>query len=600
MKTISIPSKADKKFARADRGELFGNIWMTKNIDLDAEEGKIRLSEQVNLDYSDADDADFEVPVKFLISDADGTRRWWALCQRDASSTSTGVMFKGQGGTQANGGWIQDAIASSPTSCIDDMEVFGRESGDERLIVARSTTLAALINQAWVSSWWVSTLSGPSLTSGKPHQLHKFLNLLLVPDGNLLHTVDDSLVVSSSRITLPANFEIRWIEDDGRFVYLGTKDLNGGEGYVFPWNGTSSTYEEPIPVHDKLSWCGKAKNKIMHVMNGKGQFMRNNGNAFEVISELPVANSPYRWESNSLNVEKEMHPNGIDIIDGKFHMLLMAGMADSYSNGSESRIMGNMRGGIWVHDDKEGLNLKYTLPSQTTNDCGNSILDRVGAIQATNPSEGRFLAGAQPYIDNATTEKACLYSSKGPSTASHVGYFITTLLESSAARAFFARLQLFTKALENSTDKVVVKYRLLKKKALEDDLDNSIYAITWVNTTSFTTTDADFANATVGDEVEILSGLGAGRSFHITAISLVSTTYTVTIDEANTGATTTTGVVRVSNFTKMSTFSGTNAMKKVMRISKLSKWIQFKVELRGTETSPELEEFMVEYSPRLR
>ena len=60
---------------------------------------------------------------------------------------------------------------------------------------------------------------------------------------------------------------------------------------------------------------------------------------------------------------------------------------------------------------------------------------------------------------------------------------------------------------------------------------------TWTSTTTFTTSDTDFANYSVGDEIEICLGAGSGKVVTITNISYSNPTYTITIDDAVDSAT---------------------------------------------------------------
>ncbi len=57
------------------------------------------------------------------------------------------------------------------------------------------------------------------------------------------------------------------------------------------------------------------------------------------------------------------------------------------------------------------------------------------------------------------------------------------------------------------------------------------YTATWTDTDSFTTT-LDLSDAQVGDEIEIIAGVGSGHIAHISSLSDSSGTWTVNLDEA--------------------------------------------------------------------
>ncbi len=175
------------------------------------------------------------------------------------------------------------------------------------------------------------------------------------------------------------------------------------------------------------------------------------------------------------------------------------------------------------------------------------------------------------------------------------GYFITPWIDANAITDRFHHVGLRFSKFKSDIDKIIVKYRLY------DDRRDTIYVAattdwkaTWTSSTTFTTTQADFANAIVGDEVEFLRGAASGLLAHITVISSNAGTYTVTIDE------------EFEQYTSndVSTFVFRN-WKKLEVISSDAKlyWdrslgptfqgtrIQFKVELRGIGTR--IESFML-------
>ncbi len=159
---IAIPNQENKQWTKSSRGELFGSLWATKNIDLEVNRGKIRLSERIYRLFDSGDDADFEVPVKFIRTDADKTDRWWVLAQASAIGTTDGLMFKTTG-TNPLTGWTQDAIADTPgvtTAGMTGMEIFGQANSYDRLVVARNTDLSRHNNGVWTASWWQTTFGG--------------------------------------------------------------------------------------------------------------------------------------------------------------------------------------------------------------------------------------------------------------------------------------------------------------------------------------------------------------------------------------------------------------------------------------------------------
>jgi hypothetical protein len=171
------------------------------------------------------------------------------------------------------------------------------------------------------------------------------------------------------------------------------------------------------------------------------------------------------------------------------------------------------------------------------------------------------------------------------------GYFITPRIQSENVKDVFQKLYLKFKPLVNDDDKIIVKYRTTKPSLkLRKRYLNSVGA-TWVDSTSFTTTL--FSEASVGNEIEIIYGKGAGYLAHITNISENAGTYTVTIDETvqNISAGETFAYV-VDNWTKLkvldaSSVDNLDGFAEINLDEKKTKWMQFKIELRGIDVTIE-------------
>lgn len=592
MPFISLPPQDSKRWAKAPEGEVFGNIIVTKNIDLLDNYGKVKLSRRTFRIFDDGDDADFEVPVAAIQTNADGTDRWWVLTQSNTTSTSDGLMFKSTN-TQPDSSWAQDAIASSPTDCVDNMVIFG-EATTDRLYVARDTDIAELENGAWVADWWTnaSHQNQSALTSSNPHPIHKFLNLLLIPDGNVVHTSDDSEVVTINRLQLPTDQSIVWIKDDGIRVFFGCRHTRGGQGLVFPWDGTSETHDEPLEVFGSRSFSGVSKNGIMHTINDIGQLLAFNGSAFEEIDHLPIKDTSLLWEDDlAAPFNRVIHPNGMAIIDGDIHVLINGAIAGTVQDNYE-----RMPSGIWRYNEKTGFHNRYALgqfDGTTDVDWGAPSISRVGMIIETNKRDGRFLAGARVWTQSATELNALIGDQN---SATNRGYFITSELSASSALELWQRVHLLFRPFETSTDRIVVKYRVTKDANFENiSPSNQRCNITWSSTTVFTCTASTFNNAAIGDEVEILQGKGAGALAHISAISLGGTD-TITLDEAIPNVVNTdTADARVQNWIKLGTISDTAIQKKLFTIVKRATFIQFKVELRGDSVTPEIQKLLAEF-----
>lgn len=166
------------------------------------------------------------------------------------------------------------------------------------------------------------------------------------------------------------------------------------------------------------------------------------------------------------------------------------------------------------------------------------------------------------------------------------GYFITPRLESSNIEDTFQKLYIKHKAL-NIDDKIIVKYKV--KDTLRfpfsclEFVINATRAGTWTSTSTFTTT-VDMSEVEVGDEIELIAGVGSGHMAHVTTIAEAGGTYTVTLGEAFPFAVS--GDQFFFNVDKWIylgevTSDEVNQGRKQFDLGFPSEWVQFKVELRG-------------------
>lgn len=161
------------------------------------------------------------------------------------------------------------------------------------------------------------------------------------------------------------------------------------------------------------------------------------------------------------------------------------------------------------------------------------------------------------------------------------GYFITPKIFSDDVTDVFSLFTLKYSPFTSELDKIIIKYRTVDD--MRKYINTSNWRATWTSTTTFTTTQADMADAVAGDEIEILRGAAGGLLAHITEIVNNSGTYTVTIDETFDQYLTgdvSTFVFR--NWTKFAEIDSTNTLGYLNeKLDAKGKFIQFKVELRG-------------------
>src|ERR1044072_193282 len=147
---IHFPTSKSGAWKTATKGEIYGDLIFTKNIDLALENGKIRLCERTQIIYDDTDSVNFDgsngFPRAFVRSNADGTDRWWAMVRSSANSVP--ALYKTTD-TNPTTGWTADALSNSPTLARDSMEVFLQSGGNDRLVVPVASGDLSMLSGSW-------------------------------------------------------------------------------------------------------------------------------------------------------------------------------------------------------------------------------------------------------------------------------------------------------------------------------------------------------------------------------------------------------------------------------------------------------------------
>lgn len=180
------------------------------------------------------------------------------------------------------------------------------------------------------------------------------------------------------------------------------------------------------------------------------------------------------------------------------------------------------------------------------------------------------------------------------------GYFVTAKFMSQGLQDTWQKLYIKHNPLVSDLNKIAVKYRTSGNDTHIVKSTRTSGTITWTYDDTFTTTDTQWANVEVGDEVEIIEGAGSGYLLHVSSITEDGGTYTVVLDESVKNIVATdTGRAVVSRWTLAKTLDSSTPQNEdgysEISIGKNSKSIQFKIELRGEDV--EIEELLVAHEP---
>lgn len=447
-------------------------------------------------------------------------------------------------------------IGATFSTNVSDLALF-----DDRLWATTTTQLYSKESNSGVGKWTLRDTIG----SGSVHKLTYFKKF-----DRLYYSDTDTKISSINTSNTPVNSlgdyfidlgttvsEITTIASSYQYIWIGLLKINnsstgyGVTGSIGQWDGISAQLYNEYPITSAGVLAIVVLNDIPYAIDSEGRVLEYTGYSFKEFARLPIDRILLTRATTSGGNDRFVHFNGM--VATKNNTLLVS--INNLNDDDDETVNENLSSGIWELDletrnftHKQSFGLK-SLSSSTITDYGQNKISQAGAIKLNTlgigtSSSGRstILAGAT-YFTDATTTKSAIFidSPKDRSTDTEGqkrGYYITTWFNSDEVEDKFARLWDIHKRFLTSTDKIVYKYRLIEE-------DPVLATITWTSTTTFTTTTnvsaysptATGFNGTTGGEVEILQGTGGGSCTHISSISELAGTYTVTLDTAVTGVT---------------------------------------------------------------
>jgi hypothetical protein len=349
------------------------------------------------------------------------------------------------------------------------------------------------------------------------------------------------------------------MESTADFIWIGTLNNfgQGRPGKVCQWDGISAQITKEYELNNAQAAMAIAIDPEFdnpYVMDSNGVLSSWNGSGFSEVGRLPFPFSKLPSNVAYTDAERFIHFNGMYFTKNGTLRCLINNRA---TNGN---VVENMPSGVWEWSKEKGFvhvqSFSYNpVGSSTITDFGQNRVARVGALVSMNiPTtanvDGTFMAGATIYT-NASSNISAIFIDNSKDDVQKKGYLVSDWFESDEIQDEWEKWWITFRKLLDSNDSIVGKYRFYEDAP-------TYFDITWVDTTSFTTsTDlsayapgATGYDGTYGGEVEIMRGTGGGCTAHITNIT-GSGPYTVTIDQAATGVTTGTASARAQNWRKL-------------------------------------------------
>ena len=555
---IQLPGKS-KIWTQPNISTVLGSLASTFNIDPQTNLGKLRTTGMIQTTFEATNTDMTDPPLKFV--NYNGSI--WTVAGTKVHKTAIGD-------DDPMDPFVVDAISGSPTTLSfshSDIEAF-----NGRVYVTGVVASFGNLYRTNATTW---TDLG-ALSSTGPFRLCAYANRLYIQVGsNEIHSMNTSeTIATSGQYTIDfadnGTSNITFIKAGADKIWVGMRTSDGQPGIIYEWDGSSNQATRSYKISARSPLSCVMKDDVPYVMDNQGRLLVFNGGAFVEVARLPLFD---KILEGSYGSEKWIHSNGMSLINGKVNMLIRNTLEDTSTPEF-------CMSGIWEYDERMGLYHKHSLSytpigTTTITSWGQGRLAKVGGLNEMRTGDtgaganGYFLAGAETYL-TATTSSCGVFINDYLDTTQKAGYIVTPELSGEGISDIMQKVYANYRRLLASGDKIVVKYRTSKQEPTE-------MTITWTSTTTFTTTDSNMANYAVGDEVEITRGKGGGMCSHITVISNNAGTYTVTVDETHTGATSGTATARFQKWIKAGSITDIVSAYKEFPIGLEATWIQFKV-----------------------
>lgn len=550
---FEFPTKGDVSIL--NKGEAYGNIYSTYGIDYSTEPGRILNSPACVTHLSGYTTATLaSQAIAFLPYNS----KWWAIADDIYSNNSL---------QDPTSGWAIDATASTPQvtvsegdACIFDSAIIvsGKSGGGD----------LARYDGSWNTTWWTGTLAQVALNTGFNKVIKTGPNgrLYILDNLNKVYNVTAAGVVTKTgNGTLDmsaAGYAMTCMVMSSNRMWLGGRNLNTGLSVVVEWDmslNESSFLKSYHPggtrIVNILIWNDSPVLMLadgsMRFYDGSRFFKKDGAHIYKPKrGETVYGDYTSSASVDMVITELNIHPNGSAVIDEMPHYLLSAKIKRPSGTNYHSDEYKTITG-IFCYDPEKGLYNRYPIDGASgTTGFGSeaSAVGQMGALISVPSAKTSFLASAM--IRYQTDVYSLIFSDDKARTLASRGRFILNPFYGSA-KDLWQKVEVLATRLKDSSDRILLKYRLSKHGNMPFKAN-----ITWVNSTSFTSTDTNFQYVSAGDLIIVAEDLGGNCTSHVSSITYSNPTYTVTIDEAATGVTTPqTGVVRVDNFKRLATIS---------------------------------------------
>ena len=523
---IVIPNTATRQLTQYNKSDILGNLESSFNLDLTSNEGAIRVT---RMKGALVGEQTIGLPVGFT--------SW----ENELYAVASDVYV---GGTTGANTWTEETSSGNPSLDEEttDIKTFNNAVYVTESDRDASLTLGGTLNIHKFDGSWTVAATKASVPRGAS-LLEPYADNLYITAGNTsvwsLSTAD--VLSDTGTATLDLGLDEGWVitmlKAGTDRLWIGLTNIETNRGLVYDWDGQTENSPSNVFTVPEGVLCGVIKDNRPYIMTSLGRLMVFNGGSFQEVARLPLDKNVLKNTNEMLN-DRWIHPNGMAVVEDNILININGTL------GTQSKSFYKVPSGIWEYSVNTGLYHKYSFSvsptsgttfddygqfAASTNDLGGGLYFHRTRDPNGSTFNGQVIAGARlREFPGAFDDVWGIFTDDTIDTTPKWGYFVTSKIMATNISNTWEKLYTVYKNLLADSDKIVIKYKT------REDIP-SIASLTWVDTSSFTTT-TDISAYSVGDEVQIVSGTGSGKSAHIVSIVEVASVVTVTLDDTFTGA----------------------------------------------------------------
>jgi len=402
---------------------------------------------------------------------------------------------------------------------------------------------ASISRLNYATGTWSVAISSLSYTVNHP---------MCVSPGNALCIADKFQIAqrttggtfTGSKLVLPSFYEITWLMSDNVRVYIGTRNITGGQAKMFIWDGTSSSYTSEHTIEYPISVWGVIRDGEIYQITGDGSLQKFDGLGFDEVASLASHNN----KDLCINYADGLvmgSPSSLAVSENGIYVAINNVFYDARSASSSRASDPAMSLGIYEYIEGVGLYHKYA-PNYSTSSTSPVDFGQTGTSGGTNHAllnlersdiagsislnqyavtGGDVIMGARLEGDSTTSS---FYVACAATTGRNIGYLTTKKIYPDSVDEIFSKVIIKYRNCFSANSSIKMKYRTKQRQGLPMNTQN----ITWTGTSVYTSTNAGHQYVLAGDEFQLANGRNAGKITTISSITESAGTYTVTLTDA--------------------------------------------------------------------